>query len=196
MAHPMTAPERPASGLDANARGIIVLVVAVAVGLGLLFNAGAGADDSASPSTSIPGPTVDVGGSTTTTEGTGSSDTTAAGDTTTTSGSDGGEARPAGEVSVVVLNGSDKDNAAAANSETIGTAGYTMGEPAGATTDLAGNTVVYYAEGYEADATAVAAVLGKAADAVQPKPEEDLGPGAADANVVVVLGQADTAPVT
>lgn len=195
MAHPMTAPERPASGLDANARGIIVLAVAVAVGLGLLFNAGAGADESAS-SSSIPGPTVDVGGSTTTTGATGSTDTTAAGDSTTTSGPDSGEARPAGEVSVVVLNGSDKDNAAAANSETIGTAGYTMGTPAGATTDLAGNTIVYYAEGYEADATAVAAVLGKAADAVQPKPEDDLGPGASDANVVVVLGQADTAPVT
>lgn len=197
MAHPMTAPERPASGLDANARGIIVLVVAVLVGVALLLNVGNDSgQSSASPTTTTAGTTLDIGGTTTTVAGDTTGTTGAEGETTTTvAGDNGGEARDAADVSVVVLNGSSKTGAAQANSDTIAAQGYQMGSPGNPVTNIEGNTVVYYAEGYQADAVAVAAVLGRPADAVQAKPAEDLGPGSADANVVVVLGAADTSPV-
>jgi hypothetical protein len=186
MAQPMTAPEPRAGGLDANARGIAVLVVAVLIGFLLLLKAGDGGSSEVSTGTT-PG-TVDTSGieSTTTLPG---SDTT----TTTTPETDG-EGRPPAEVKVLVLNGSGKVGVAASNSEAIGQKGYTMLTPGNAAANSS-STAVYYAEGYQAEAEAVAAALGKTADIVVAKPTTSLGAGSDTANVVVVLG-ADVSPVS
>lgn len=192
----MTAPQSGASGLDANARGIIVLVAAVVIGFLLLLNAGASGSD---------GGTLVAGDDTTTTtldvSGLGDdddpTDPTVPDDTAvdtspedTTAGN-----RPPGEVSVLVLNiPGGVAGAAGAGTESLGGAGYQMGEPANANSAEVEATTIYFAEGFEQDAVSVASVLGRAADAVAPTPEEPLGPGAEDADVVVVLGP-DAAPV-
>lgn len=190
----MTAPSSGAGGLDANARGIIVLVAAVVIGFLLLLNAGAsGGGGEGLATDGGPDTTVDVSGL----EGDGTTGTTSPGDTTpelppddTTDGN-----RPPAEVTVVVLNGGGVGGAAGAGTETLGGAGYDMAD-AGNANDSPNveATTIYYAEGFESDAVSVASVLGRGADAVAARPAEPLGPGAEEADVVVVLGQ-DAAPV-
>lgn len=186
MAEPMTAPQKRAGGLDANARGIAVLVAAVVIGFLLLLNAGDDGDGTTSVSTKTT-TTVDtsgLSGSTTTTNAGGSTSTTAV------SGSD----RKPGDVSVLVLNADGPVGSALSASTTIGAKGYKMGTPTNANSSVTlATSAVYYAEGYQAEATAVALVLGKAASTVQPMPSPVPGPGADKANVVVVLGK-DTVP--
>lgn len=177
----MTAPEARPGGLDSNVRGLLVLGAAVLVGVLLLASWG---DDGASKVATTDGKTtttVDIGDLGTTT-------TAPAESTTTTSAS----AHSPSEVSVIVLNGSGQTGAAATNSSTIGDAGYTMLTPGNA--QNIDSTTVYYADGYEADAIAVAQLLGKGTDAVKPLSDASLGGAEGDANVVVVLG-ADTPPV-
>lgn len=179
----MTAPEPRPGGLDGNARGLVVLVVALVVGFLLLAGAGGGGggDDAASGGDDADAtvPLDDLG--TTTTEGA----------TTTTSAPTASSRTPA-EVQVIVLNGSGKNGAAASATETIGAAGFNMGTPGdGPSTET---TTIYYQEGYEADATDIAALLGKSPDAIAPIAEASLGGAEGDANVVVVLGVSDTAP--
>lgn len=175
----MTAPEQRATGLDPSARGLIVLVVAVAIGLLLLLKAGdSGGTKKVSTGSVGSKTTVDV----TTT-------TTKSGGSTTTTGASSSSHTPA-EVKVLVLNGSGKAGVAKSASTQIGTKGYTMGTPGNAAANVA-TTSVYYAAGYQADADAIAALLGKDSSIVVAKPATALGPGADTANVVVVLG-ADT----
>jgi len=178
MAQPMTAPQERARGLDANARGIVILVIAVAIGLLLLWKAGP--DGTTTVSSGSPSTTVDAG-----TEGDPSSTTTAPGASTTAPENKG---RPPGEVTVIVLNGSGKAGVAGTNTLTIGAAGYKMAGPANANAQI-DKTAVYYATDYQDEATAVAAVLGKPADSVAALPAPAPGPGADKANVVVVLGK-------
>ncbi|MBX3284237.1 MAG: LytR C-terminal domain-containing protein [Actinobacteria bacterium] len=182
----MTAPEHRAGGLDANARGIAVLVVAVLIGLLLLWKAGDTGSSEVTTSGATPS-TVDTSGLESTTTLPGS-------DTTTTTADTGGEGRPPAEVKVVVLNGSGKSGVAASNSEAIGQKGYTMLTPGNAAA-RSSTTAVYYAEGYQTEAEAVAAALGKTPDIVVAKPTTSLGPNSDTANVVVVLG-ADVAPAS
>ena len=175
----MTAPQHRSGGLDANARGVIVLVVAVVIGGALLIKAGGHSSGSAAPKAK-----------TTTTI---SLSTTVPGGPATTLGS--GAAHTPSEVSVIVLNGSGKAGVAKTASTALGTNnGYTMQSPgnAAATTPT---TAVYYAPGYQPDAIAVANALGQGAAVVQPKPSTSLGSTvggantrAATSNVVVVLG--------
>ncbi len=193
----MTAPQSGAGGLDANARGIIVLVAAVVIGFLLLLNAGAAGSD---------GGTVAAGDDDTTTtldvSGLGDdpgepTDPTTPDDTAVDTVPEDIPAgnRPPGEVSVLVLNiPGGVAGAAGAGTETLSGAGYQMGEPANANSADLESTTIYFLEGFEQDAVSVASVLGRAADAVAPMPEEPLGPGAEDAAVVVVLGP-DAAPV-
>lgn len=129
--------------------------------------------DSGSPAT-----TADLGTDVTTTEA-----------TTTTLG--GAERAPT-EVSVIVLNGSGKAGVAAGTSATIGETGYVMQEAANAPAQIP-STVVYYADGYQSDAIAVANLLGLGTDVVQPISAGSLGGAEGDADVVVVLGQDTTA---
>ncbi len=183
----MTAPHQRAGGLDANARGIMVLVVAVLIGLLLLWNT----DDSDG------GTDVASGGDTTTTVDTsdlGSDDpdqtTTpeeAGGETTTTEAAT--EGRAPGEVKVVVLNNGGPAGSAALGTAIFEDAGYVMGEPANGTPpELEAAAAVYFAEGYETEAAAAASLMGQPADIVAPMPDPLPGPGADTANLVVVIG--------
>ncbi len=183
----MTAPTQRSGGPDANARGIAVLVAAVAIGFLLLLKAGDGGGNSTLlASSGKTTTTVDIGGigsSTTTSPGSGSSTTTT---TTTATGS----GRQPSQVKVLVLNADGPAGSAATTSQTIGARGYKMGSPANANAGVTlPKTAVYFAPGYQAEATAVALVLGKTGDIVAAMPSPVPGPGADTANVVVVIGK-------
>lgn len=180
----MTAPEARPSGADSNIRGLLVLAAAVVIGALLLYTWG---DDGSS--------TVDAGkGETTTTIDTSDlGTTTTAADSVTTTTTGGAEHTPS-EVSVLVLNGSGQTGVAASTSTTIGEGGYTMLPASNAPANI-DSTTIYYADGYESDAIAVAQILGKGPDAVKPLTEASLGGAEGDADVVVVLG-ADTPPAS
>lgn len=187
----MTAPEPRSGGLDANARGILILVVAVAVGALLLWKADDGGTatatrvDTVTEGPSAPNTTADLGSDTTSTS------TIAPVSTTSAPKS---QAHQPGEVSVIVLNGGGPVGAAAATTNQIKSKGYMAG-PAGNANAKVDTTVIYYADGYDQDAAAVAALLGREAGAAQPKPSSALGKGAESSNVVVVLGK-DAPPVS
>lgn len=194
----MTAPEQRTSGFDSNARGLAVLAVAVVVGFLLLFNAG---NDGGSEQVSAGGGSEDVTGSTVDISGIGDDEsdeatTTTPEQTTTSSIPETADTRPPSQVKVLVLNGcgSACPGVAGTTSDTIGETGFVM-QQAGNATVRPDTTVVYYAESYQAEAEAVAAVLGKSADAVEAMPSTSPGAGAENANVVVVLG-ADTPPAS
>ncbi len=178
----MTAPEARPGGLDSNIRGLLVLGVAVVVGVLLLASWGDDGGSKEQTNGSSPSTTVDTGGL---------GSTTAAPDqsTTTVPASD----HSPSEVSVIVLNGSGQAGAAATNSDTVGAAGYTMLTPGNAPANI-DSTTLYYADGYESDAIAVAQLLGKGTDAVKPLSDASLGGAEGDADLAVILG-ADTPPV-
>lgn len=179
----MTAPQARSGGVDANTRGIAVLVGAVLIGFVLLLKAGGtgaeGVSTAGGPTT-----TIDTSGLVTSTTAEGS-DTT-----TTTQASSSG--RPLSEIKVLVLNGSGKTGVAASTTATFKAAGYTTLDPGNAASN-ASTTMVYFAEGYQAEASAAATtVLGKDPNSVVATMPSPLpGPNADQANVVVVLG-ADT----
>lgn len=164
--------------MDANARGIAVLVGAVVIALLLLLKAG-GAGAPKHPSSAATG-------GVTTTAPLGSTTTTPDNTTSTTKASTSSH-KPA-DVKVLVLNGSGLAGVAKTHSTTIGNKGYKMGSPTNATATAA-TTAVFYAPGYQADAEAVAAILGKSTSVVAPMPATAPGPGAAASDVVVVLGK-------
>ena len=164
-------------------RGILVLAAAVIVGILLLWKAGSGGGGTtkvdASKGSSNPGTTAPLGETTTTNGGSG-------GTTTTTGGT---TAHKPADVAVLVLNGSGKPGVAASTSATIGEKGYKMGSPGNISSAThPATTSVYYAAGYQAEAEAIASVLGKDSSIVQAKPSTAIGPGSDSANVVVVLG--------
>lgn len=186
----MTAPQQRAGGLDANARGILVLVAAVVVGFLLLLNTGGSSADTDTDAAPEPTVDVDLGDPDDETDDTTPDEPEA----TTTSEPDSGALEP-GEISVLVLNGGGIAGAAGSTTQTLADSGYQMGEAANAAeSPNVEATVVYFAEGFEAEATAVASVLGKPADVVEAMPEDSPGAGSEAANVVVVLGK-DVAPV-
>jgi hypothetical protein len=181
----MTAPEPRPSGVDSNIRGLAVLAVAIVVGALLLYSWG-----------SDGGSSVEAGKGTDTTTTIDTSDlgtTTTVADAITTTTIGGAEHSPS-EVSVIVLNGSGQAGVAASTSTTIGEGGYVMLAATNAPANV-DTTSVYYADGYESDAIAVAQLLGKGPDAVKPLTEASLGGAEGDADVVVVLG-ADTPPAS
>lgn len=182
MAHPMTAPENRSTSRDSNARGLAVLGVAVVVGFLLLWQwgpSGDGTDSTSTKDSNTPVTTADLGATTT--------------EATTTTVPGGSEHEPS-EVSVIVLNGSGQTGAAGTTSTTVEASGYTMLEPGNAPANIE-QTTVYYAPDYQADAIAIAGLLGKGTDVVKPLSDASLGGAEADADVVVVLG-ADTPPVS
>ncbi len=202
MAQPMTSSNPRPGGIDANSRGIAVLVATVVIGFLLLLNAGGSGASNNTASDGGPSTTVDVSnvngdpavtttlpdeGVTPTTE-----DRTQTTDTTEPTEPD----RQPGDVVVAVLNGGGPTGAASSTSETIVERGYQAGPTANTAAGVAqlDTTKVYYAEGYQAEATAVAGLLGKADDAVEALPEPPPGAGLESSNVVVVLGK-DTAPI-
>ena len=110
---------------------------------------------------------------------------TAAGATSTTSVPG---ARPPADVSVLVANGSGVSGAAGELTERVGEAGYETAQPANIRNDgtVQGSTV-YYAEGYAAEANALAATLTPpppVAPLPDPAPVDDLR----GATVLLVVG--------
>jgi LytR cell envelope-related transcriptional attenuator len=191
----MTAPDHSTTGFDSNARGLAVLAAAVVVGLLLLLNAGDGGASTQEISTGDGDGTVTTIDISNLGDDDDETTTTTPDQTTTSSIAETEDTRPPTEVKVLVLNSGGPTGTAGTTSDTIGETGYVMQPADNATTRGAATTTVYYADGYQADAEAVAAVLGKSADVVEAMPETSPGPGAESSNVVVVLG-ADTPPAS
>ncbi len=106
-------------------------------------------------------------------------------------------ARPAGDVEVVVLNATDRKGIAGQGTELLGAAGYAT-VPAGNATNAVGS-VIYYLEGYRADAIAVSQVFTDGLEGLV-QPYDPTSPPAvaediADAKVIVVLGVDDAIPI-
>jgi hypothetical protein len=157
-----------ASGGSAAFRGALLIAVAVIVGIALLAS---GLDDNGSD--------VAVDGdeeTTTTTNGT--SDTTATVPV--------GPRAPA-EVKVVVLNGSGKTGVAKRSTDALIALGYST-LPAANAPQQVPTTLVYFVEGYETEALAVAQALSLAPAAAQPLPEPPPSPPG-EAHLMVILGQ-------
>jgi len=94
-------------------------------------------------------------------------------------------ARPPAEVKVRVGNGARRPGVAGAGTEKLQTAGYpTLPPKNGPTMD---DSVVYYVNGYAAEAAAVAVVLGLEPTKIAPMPA-DPGIPIDDANVIAILG--------
>lgn len=178
----MTAPEARPSGLDGNARGLMVLGIGLVVGFLLLLNAGSGSAGTSSDASSTNDPPVTTAPL--------DSDTTTSTTGTTLPTSD----RAASEVAVVVFNGGGPTGVAETTSTTIGEQGYTMGTFGNSPVQVEATTV-FYAEDYQEDATAIALLLGKSTDAVKPLADADLGGAEGENNVVVIMGP-DAAPVS
>jgi hypothetical protein len=169
-----------------------VLAVAVVVGLLLLLTTGGdgGATEVATGGDGGSPTTIDISGIDS--EPDGEVTTTTPDETTTSSSTPADGLRDPGEVKVLVLNGGGPTGTARTTSDTIGEKGYVMQPPGNANANVA-STTVYYADGYQAEAEAVAAVIGKAPSVVEEMPSTTLGAGADSSNVVVVLGP-DTPP--
>ena len=195
----MTAPQR-SRGLDGNVRGLIVLGVAVLIGFLLLAKAGDdGSTTVTASSSSGSTPTADGGdgGTATTAANGGNTGSSVPKSTTTTAANGGGQptgtTRAPASVSVVVLNGSGGvKGVAGATTDKIKAKGYKTLEPGNAAP--VDKTTVYYTAGYQADANAVAGVLGLASTSVSAAPANPPA-GSTGANVIVVLGK-DTPPAT
>lgn len=183
------------------ARGVMVIVAAVAVGLLLMFR---GIDDSSDSAAADDGTEISVEGATTDAEGTTEGDgAAAAGDDGAVAAAEEPEpeptevpvappARDPSEVRVLVLNGTDEGNrragVAGAGTDILKPANYVTLEPKDA--DINGPSMVFYVEGYQAEANAVAAVFGAdPAVVVQPlDPTQSPIVDTQDANIIVRIG--------
>lgn len=173
-------PSKASVGPDPTAaRGIALVALTIVVGFFLLAK-GLDSEDAIVD--------LDSGSVVTTTEPGGDPDT---------SGDDGGTpaltiitptTRPPADVRVLVANGSGVARAASRISDQLQPGGYVILDPTNAPETAA--TVVYFAEGFQADAEAVATTLGAAKTSVQampdPRPAEIEGSDQAD--VLVQLG--------
>jgi hypothetical protein len=163
-------------GSGTTIRGAILIGAAVLLGVVLL---GRGIDTSLVP-------TSDENGGNAGSEGDGDGDTTP---TPVTSEDGTPVTRAPGEVTVWVLNAGGPTGTAANGTQAAANAGYRTVPADNAPADVA-QSIVYYVEGYQADAAAVATLLGFGPDRVQalpnppPVPNGDLQ----GANVIAVLG--------
>ncbi|MCP4435963.1 MAG: LytR C-terminal domain-containing protein [Actinomycetia bacterium] len=166
---------RPApSGPDPASRGFILVIVAVVLGAILLAAGGTVGFDQDDQS-------VDIG------EGGESSDTTAPADDTTTTVPT--TVAPA-DVPVLAANGAGISGLAGDTAAFLAAQGYTNQptDPTDAIADVS-LTVVYYAEGFQPNATAVASLFGLPPEQVQPIPAQPLVDGQpAGVGVIVVVG--------
>lgn len=184
-------PDRPPTARPSPARGVVLIAVAVVLGLFLLR----AIDDGA---TSAADGDVETADDTAAPDDGDETDETDAGEAGEGGGDDGGasddepeppppELRPPGEITVIVLNGSGVQGAAAAQTEKIAGAGYQTAI-AGNAPQAVTDTQVQHAEGYEAEARALAEAIGTSPDATA-----TVGPELADVDLqgsqlVVLLG--------
>lgn len=166
----MTSVQGPQGG-DAARNGLILVAAAVVIGLVLMLvgrdDGESAGDTSTSSTSSVPDDTVPT-----------ETSNTLPGTGVTT---------PPAELAIVVGNGSGKDGLAGNTKDFLAGAGYTSVEAMNANTAAA--TAVYFVAGAEADAAAVATVLGlptTPAPTLLPTPPPVTGPIGA-AKVVVVL---------
>ncbi len=175
----MTATRRD----DLKVRGVVVLLVVVVIGLALLARSGDSGNSEASttePGASSSSTTVPaVTRSTLAPINKGTSKPTD--DTAPTT-------KPAGEVTVIVLNGTRKAGIAAVNEAKVDGAGYQTISATNSDTP-ADTTKIFYADGYQPEAEAMKLILGLGEAPVEAAPAEPLAPTAGDANVVVLLGE-------
>jgi hypothetical protein len=177
------ARRRPAEPAANPARGAALVVVAVLIGLVLLRN---GLDTSEAITSNGGSPSTDSSATDGGDGGDGGDEGTE--DTTTTTVA----AREPAEVPTIVLNDSGVAGAAKKYSDALAARGYALTNPAGENENDPSTTsevsVVYFAEGFEAEAAAVVAAIG-APETVVPAALPDPPPGPiASASVVVVLG--------
>jgi hypothetical protein len=168
---PAQPPAQPAQG--SVARGIVLVAVAVVIGLLLLRD-----DDAARTQVAVgtEGAGQGEGG-----DGADDGDGTARPTTTTTA-----PLREPSEVKVLVANGSGTDGAAGGATDALEALGYVTGTPANA--ERVPSTVVYFTEGYEREAGALAEAIGAPPAAVTPMPAVAPVDDLQLANVLVVLG--------
>jgi hypothetical protein len=145
-----------AAGTGATLRGALIIGVAVLVGILLL---GKGLDTGFVPTSDegTPQPGSDDDGDNGSTDGTQPSD----GETA--------ETRAPAEVTVWVLNGGGPTGTATSGTTAVANAGYRTVAASNAPESVP-QSIVYYVEGFQADAAAVAGVLGLPADRVTPLP--------------------------
>jgi len=169
---PEQPPAQPAQG--SVARGVVLVVVAVVIGLVLLRD-----DDSGTTQ-------VAVG-----TDGAGEVDDTAdpgddTGDDATSTTTTTAAPRPPSEVKVLVANGSGTDGAAGGATDALEALGYVTGTPANA--ERVPATVIYFTDGYQPEAEALAEAIGAAAATVTPMPAVAPVDDLQLANILVVIG--------
>lgn len=168
-----------------NAIGLAVVLMAMALalvfGARALFNTvNGGLTDSTTADDAVE---TDTSGTVTTLAG-GDTTSTTEEETTTTLA----QPRPASEVLVRVGNGARRSGIAAAGTSIVQQAGYpTLGGKNAPSTEA---SVVYYVDGYEADALQVARLLGIAESQIAPMPA-DPGIPQGEALLIAILG-ADT----
>jgi hypothetical protein len=183
MRRPPRDPDGPLGrGADnANFRGIALVIVAAALGIFLIaksFDSSKGT--SVSTNTTSTTATTAVGGST--------SSTGPASSTPGVTNTQASTPNPGG-VHVLVLNAAGVNGAAGRLRDTLKGLGYTAS--AGTAAKQAATTVVYYVDGFKADATNVAAALTLGADSVllMPSPAPVDAKTLGDNTVVVLLGR-------
>jgi hypothetical protein len=173
------ARRRPTEPTVNPARGAALVVAAIVVGLLLLRN-GIDASEVVTSSKGDDSSADDSGGN-------GNGDTTETTETTVA-------ARTPAEVTVIVLNGTSVSGAAGKYSTALQSAGYTMLESGNAAVKIPA-TQVFFTEGFDVEAAAVALAIGAPAT-VTPAALPTPPPGEVGAaNVVVVIG-ADLAELT
>lgn len=165
----------PAAG--SPVRGVILVVVALAIGVLLLRD-----DDVASTQVAVGTDSADQEEGGGDADGEGGDATDPTGDTTPTT-----EAlRPAAEVKVLAANGSGVNGAAGATTEALEALGYVTGSPANA--ERVDATQMFFTEGYQPEAEALAEALGVPPTAVAAMPAVAPVDDLQLANVLIVVG--------
>jgi hypothetical protein len=165
-------PAQPAAAGPAQGsviRGVVLVVVAVAIGLLLLRD-----DDSAATQAALG------------TQGSGQADTTVPEEDPETTTTTTAPLRPPSEVKVLVANGSGVNGAAGGATDALEALGYVTGAPANA--ERVPSTVIYFTEGYQPEAEALAEATGAPAEGVTPMPAVAPVDDLQLANILMVIG--------
>jgi len=167
MSSQPTSPRRNAPTTTTAMRGVIVVGFAALIAVMLLWKGG-GTESAATADENLPPTTTSVE----------STETTEVAPTDT--------AVPPAELQVMVANGTGTKGLAGTNAEVLIAAGYTNSVAVDATQN-ATTTIVYFIEGFEGDAKAVAATLGLTEDRVAPMPGAPPVADLGTSQVLVVL---------
>lgn len=167
------------SGADPAARGLILVVVAVVLGAILLAAGGTVGFDSDAKG-------VDIGNNRS--DGSEITDSTVPADGSTDTSEAPPETIPPAEVMVVAANGAGISGLASSTTAFLATQGYSSSTATDAPADVAA-TVVYFAEGFQPNAAALATLFSVPPEQIQPLPAEPVANDQpAEAAVVIVLG--------